>query len=1326
MSSLRAVQRLSYVLIVLSTASARADDLYWDNAGSGLPAYSNLEFWSLDAALTMPAPAGPGAADDVFFDVDATYSVILGASSQAANLTFSNGDVSLLDVGGSTLTNDGTVTIDDAFAVDLAGGARATLTGTTATWDNVGDATVGDTGFGQLTINGGSDFISSSLYIGDQLNSVGEVNIDGAGSMLTSDAVGFELGIFIGNAGTGTMNITGGGVARTTDSSGAADWELGVTADGHGTLNIDGGTAFGEDVVIGVAGTGHLNITGGGVFNQNLGSTPDAFLGLSAGSSGEVIVSGAGSQWLMRRLDVGQSSSGTLAIEAGALVRTTATTVAGDFTVGNFSGSDGKVAVYGSDIAPSLLDVDDSLYVGRTGFGQLNVGRDLDDNEVGTGSLQVDANLIIGDEVDNTADNRLVISGASATANVGNLIRVGNEGRGTMEILGGATVTSGLGRIGEFGFAGAEGTVTVDGANSSWDMTGDLYVGVQGGTGTLNVTGGAFVGNDDDLVIGHTSGSRGTVLVSGAGSQLAPVDINNAAADVIIGNSGVGQVTVADGGFLFVETEVYMALGSPGSGRLTVQGTDSLVTIGENPQSAANEIFVVGSAGRARVEILDGGEIQNERTVINHIAPDAAVFGEAFNETFLVSGVDENDTPSLLRTFGRMEVGATRQASLRIAGGGQVISNDGIARGGAGDSFTLIGNTATADNSSVVITDAGSKWFDAYDPDGEVQDDNPFIIGNSASGVTFDIENGGALQTGQAFIARLAGSSADVSVTGAGSRWDASSLIVGNRDRGTLTVSDAGTVVSAGLIEVGNDTTGNGTLTVTGSGSNTSGTSYSVGDTNGAVGVVNISLGGTATATVSFNLGEVSGGNGTANIGTANAADPIATLQVANNVNVGGNDGGDGGIGVLNVHPSGLVNIQSTLAVFDQGTVNLMGGTISTSALDVAQVGDFNFAAGTLRFTGSKTFDTPALAEIFAGDAAPTLTANRHLAVASTAVVSSPLRLNGGIFSVGSISPASVSNLDFDAGTFNLTGSDLTVGTGGQFGASIVLDSDETIHVLGHTATIDASGSLNVIEGAFTSAATINNGLVIVSGTTAVDFDSDDSGSGLTNNGTLVAIDSTIAGTVDNNGDIEIVGTVNFTDGLSLLAAGSLGIDVASLTTFDQIAIAGDATLAGTLALEFGDLTLSPGTSIEILDVAGVLSGTFDGLADGTVVGNFSGLDLLIDYQGGDGNDVVLRTVAAPLPGDFNNDGRVDLADYTVWRDNLGAASESPINNNGDGLAGVDAADYAVWKTSFGNPAAAQLTNATAAVPEPGTLCLLLALAAAASLPAARRHCRPA
>ncbi|MGD9633735.1 MAG: PEP-CTERM sorting domain-containing protein [Pirellulales bacterium] len=82
------------------------------------------------------------------------------------------------------------------------------------------------------------------------------------------------------------------------------------------------------------------------------------------------------------------------------------------------------------------------------------------------------------------------------------------------------------------------------------------------------------------------------------------------------------------------------------------------------------------------------------------------------------------------------------------------------------------------------------------------------------------------------------------------------------------------------------------------------------------------------------------------------------------------------------------------------------------------------------------------------------------------------------------------------------------------------------------------------------------------------------------------------------------------------------------------------------------------------------------------------------------------------LDGDFNGDNKVDAADYTVWRDHLGAADESSIHNNGDGQNGVDAADYALWKNGFGDTAGAASAQG-AAVPEPASwLGLLIGMTA--------------
>ncbi|MEN1677981.1 MAG: G8 domain-containing protein [Planctomycetota bacterium] len=54
------------------------------------------------------------------------------------------------------------------------------------------------------------------------------------------------------------------------------------------------------------------------------------------------------------------------------------------------------------------------------------------------------------------------------------------------------------------------------------------------------------------------------------------------------------------------------------------------------------------------------------------------------------------------------------------------------------------------------------------------------------------------------------------------------------------------------------------------------------------------------------------------------------------------------------------------------------------------------------------------------------------------------------------------------------------------------------------------------------------------------------------------------------------------------------------------------------------------------------------------------------------------------VPGDFNSDGVVDAADYTVLRDNLGAATENKIAGSGDGVNGITTDDFQVWRDNFG------------------------------------------
>jgi hypothetical protein len=103
--------------------------------------------------------------------------------------------------------------------------------------------------------------------------------------------------------------------------------------------------------------------------------------------------------------------------------------------------------------------------------------------------------------------------------------------------------------------------------------------------------------------------------------------------------------------------------------------------------------------------------------------------------------------------------------------------------------------------------------------------------------------------------------------------------------------------------------------------------------------------------------------------------------------------------------------------------------------------------------------------------------------------------------------------------------------------------------------------------------------------------------------------------------------------------------------------------------------------------------------------GNFSTSDFFaLDFS-----------VALLVPlGDFNRDGRVNAADYTVWRDTRGQTGVGlPADVTGEDLQGipdgvVDESDYALWRANFGIAVPAGASSASS-LPEPQTLTFVLA-----------------
>lgn len=92
------------------------------------------------------------------------------------------------------------------------------------------------------------------------------------------------------------------------------------------------------------------------------------------------------------------------------------------------------------------------------------------------------------------------------------------------------------------------------------------------------------------------------------------------------------------------------------------------------------------------------------------------------------------------------------------------------------------------------------------------------------------------------------------------------------------------------------------------------------------------------------------------------------------------------------------------------------------------------------------------------------------------------------------------------------------------------------------------------------------------------------------------------------------------------------------------------------------------------------------------------------------------RSSPASPPGDYNGDGAIDAADYTVWRDAKEAGAITLLNRNPSKIGPVDEDDYTLWRESFGMTLGAGATTAAElssgvniAVSEPNTFVLALA-----------------
>ncbi|MEX2308068.1 MAG: autotransporter-associated beta strand repeat-containing protein [Pirellulales bacterium] len=174
-----------------------------------------------------------------------------------------------------------------------------------------------------------------------------------------------------------------------------------------------------------------------------------------------------------------------------------------------------------------------------------------------------------------------------------------------------------------------------------------------------------------------------------------------------------------------------------------------------------------------------------------------------------------------------------------------------------------------------------------------------------------------------------------------------------------------------------------------------------------------------------------------------------------------------------------------------------------------------------------------------------------------------------------------------------------------------------------------------------------------------------------------------------NGGTLAVSGsTATFGGGDLTVNAGSAAISAGVL---DAILDTATLTLLGGGAADMADvgfIDLAAGIDERIgslvLDTTAYTIGTFGSLASAATFKSD-------EYFSGSG---IISVGAVGVPGDYNGDGKVDAADYVVWRKNPAAF-------------GGDPGGYTTWRANFGAMSGGGAST-SGAVPEPACLALLL------------------
>ena len=567
--------------------------------------------------------------------------------------------------------------------------------------------------------------------------------------------------------------------------------------------------------------------------------------------------------------------------------------------------------------------------------------------------------------------------------------RVGWSGNTQLNQSGGSFSASDL-MVGWINFENpgtpaAIGTVNQTGGN--FETRGIAYVGLQGGTGTVNVSAGT--NTSTRMIVGWVGGGNGTVNLTGGRMQ--------AGETTFVGfDGGTGVLNISKGEYL---AQGNSSSGFPGFGSFRIGdwgvGTGT-VNLSSNGVITANQYTAVGGWGNGTLNITGGTFNQTSGGVVLGDRPPNVTDwtgtgvvnqsgGTVNADAVLLQQGTYNLNGGSLYTFAVADTSTTANGvfnfnggwllargnhadfltadKVEIKAGGAIINTAGfdvsINRGMTGSGFLTKGGTGT-------LRLTGANTYAGYTTvvdgklvvSGSVSSTNSgaYVIVESANtnnpvAPEIEVVDGAALTLAGPFFAfgwqpnssgKFTQSGGAVSVT------NGQMILADSANSVGMAVISGGTLNVAKTTVVGR--VGSGTLNISG-GTMNAGTdglgSFRIGDFVGSTGVGIMNLSGTAVVNAPSYTAVGGLGSGTLNIsgGTWNSPDDIVLGDRPPNVTDWT------GTGVVN-QTGGNVNAR---AVFLQaGTYNLSGGVLAVAAVGDTKAeanGVFNFNGGTLQAT---------------------------------------------------------------------------------------------------------------------------------------------------------------------------------------------------------------------------------------------------------------------------------------------------------------------------------------------------------------------------------------